>query len=54
MRNDMPSDWKGWVEENLLRGIPPQELIDILVKNNFSPAIASKTVTQQWPNKMKV
>lgn len=31
----MPSDWQQWVKENIERGVPEEELVQILAKNKF-------------------
>jgi prolyl 4-hydroxylase len=41
---EMNADWQNWVEENLLRGIPEQELIQILLEHQFEKMVAYKTV----------
>jgi len=40
----MPTDWQHWVEENLERGVPEEELVQILAKNNFDRMVIAGAI----------
>lgn len=42
----MTLEWRNWVNENFVRGVPEQELISILVANRFEQDLAHRTVAE--------
>jgi prolyl 4-hydroxylase len=40
----MPTDWQHWVEENIGRGVPEEELVQILAKNNFDRMVIAGAI----------
>lgn len=43
---EMNTEWRNWVEENVLRGIPGQELVQILLQHEFDALEACQTVVE--------
>jgi prolyl 4-hydroxylase len=41
---ELNKEWRHWVQENLERGVPQEELIQILMTHQFESLIAHKTV----------
>lgn len=41
---EMTLEWRNWVNENIVRGVPEQELINILIANRFEQELAFRTV----------
>lgn len=44
--NELNSEWRNWVKENLERGVPGQELIQILQTHRFDLSVAHKAVSE--------
>lgn len=44
VESTLPNDWRQWVAKNLLQGIPPEELVQVLVQNGFAEALAQSEV----------
>ncbi|MDE3015713.1 MAG: 2OG-Fe(II) oxygenase [Pseudomonadota bacterium] len=45
----MDKSWLAWTEENLRRGCNPEEILGILLKNNFAPAVIRQAMGDQFP-----
>jgi len=42
--NQIPAEWIRWIDENIIRGVLQQTLIDTLIQNNFNRELAMQTV----------
>jgi prolyl 4-hydroxylase len=42
--SDMPPDWQQWVKENIERGVPEEELVQILAKNKFDRMVIAGAI----------
>jgi prolyl 4-hydroxylase len=40
----MPADWQHWVEENIEHGVPEEELVQALAKNNFDKVVIAGAI----------
>jgi prolyl 4-hydroxylase len=47
--NQIPPDWVRWIDENIMRGVIQQNIIDTLVHHKFDRNLATETVLSRMP-----
>lgn len=50
--NQVPPEWVKWIDENIARGVPQQNLIDTMMQHRFDRTLAMHAVLSRTPGYM--